>query len=182
MLALGFVSSVKELAAFSVAMFTEDERWTVGLLDCRGFVNKTAAEFGQDDHDAGVAGDDTIDSVIKDATGFIARERQKVVNAEEQADNVVVRKVYLLPDVWSKWQSQLQLDIPVSAKEKQRDEESDRRQRKAGDGTAGLESGLSRVWSGDWCQNRRWRLQQWFGGRRSYRRNRGRVSNDGPWA
>ena len=33
MSALGFVSSVKELAAFSVAMFTEDERWTVGSLE-----------------------------------------------------------------------------------------------------------------------------------------------------
>ena len=67
--------------------------------------------------------------MIKDATGIIARELHKVVNAEEQVDNFVSRETYLLPDLWSKWQSQLQLEMSVSAREKQRDDENDRRER-----------------------------------------------------
>jgi len=128
MSALGFVSSVQELAACSVAVFTEDERWTVGLsyiaedLSTRLQQNLSRTIMMQ-------AWDDTVDSVIKDATGIIARELQKVVNAEEQVDNFVSREIYLLPDLWSKWQSQLQLEMSVSAREKQRDDEYDRRER-----------------------------------------------------
>ena len=128
MSALGFVSSVQELAAFSVAVFTEEERWTVGLSDIAEDLS-TRLQQNLSRTIMMQAWDDTVDSVIKDATGIIARELHKVVNAEEQVDNFVSRETYLLPDLWSKWQSQLQLEMSVSAREKQRDDENDRRER-----------------------------------------------------
>jgi len=120
-----FATAVKELAKFSVAVFTAEETWSDGLTFIAEDLAREA-DTGLTKAIAMAAWDDTIEAAQKQAVMRIGQECAEHLTAEAQVAALVRRESRLLQDLGSKWTSQLELEKRVNKRERERDE-ADRR-------------------------------------------------------
>ena len=120
-----FAVAVRELSAYTTATYTVEERMAVALervavdVSIKADQNLSRVTMMK-------AWDATVESVFKDAAGFIAALCARGLAEEDLLQLLVERESELCPNFWSKWQAQLSLETATALSDREREESSAR--------------------------------------------------------